>query len=33
VQTWLASHHAPALDLDPLPEPAALAAFVQAAKF
>jgi DNA polymerase-3 subunit epsilon len=30
VQTWLASHDAPALELDPLPEPAALAAFVQA---
>ncbi|MEA2222369.1 MAG: polymerase subunit epsilon [Solirubrobacteraceae bacterium] len=32
VQTWLASHDAPALELDPLPEPAALAAFVQAAQ-
>jgi DNA polymerase-3 subunit epsilon len=30
VQTWLASHDAPALELDPLPDPAALAAFVKA---
>jgi len=30
VQTWLASHDAPALELDPLPDRAALAAFVQA---
>jgi DNA polymerase-3 subunit epsilon len=29
VQTWLASHVAPALELDPLPEPAALAAFLK----
>jgi hypothetical protein len=28
VQTWLASHEAPALELDPLPAPAALRAFV-----
>ena len=28
VQTWLASHDAPALDLDPLPAPAVLQAFV-----
>jgi len=28
VQTWLASHEAPALDLDPLPRPAVLQAFV-----
>ena len=28
VQTWLASHEAPALDLDPLPAPAVLRAFV-----
>jgi len=28
VQTWLASHEAPALDLDPLPAPAVLQAFV-----
>ncbi|HEV2775870.1 MAG TPA: exonuclease domain-containing protein [Solirubrobacteraceae bacterium] len=28
VQTWLASHEAPALELDPLPEPAALRAFL-----
>ena len=28
VQTWLASHDAPALDLDPLPAPAVLRAFV-----
>jgi DNA polymerase III subunit epsilon len=28
VQTWLAGHDAPALDLDPLPDPAVLQAFV-----
>ncbi|MDP1847132.1 MAG: exonuclease domain-containing protein [Solirubrobacteraceae bacterium] len=28
VQTWLASHEAPALELDPLPAPAALRAFL-----
>jgi DNA polymerase-3 subunit epsilon len=28
VQTWLAGHEAPALDLDPLPAPAVLRAFV-----
>ena len=28
VQTWLAGHEAPALELDPLPDPAALLAFV-----
>jgi DNA polymerase-3 subunit epsilon len=28
VQTWLAGHEAPALELDPLPAPAALRAFV-----
>ena len=28
VQTWLASHEAPALELDPLPEPAAVRAFL-----